>query len=150
MIQYSLLGRTAASIRLNTTFRGLAPSPSSGKTDLTYNSSVPCFSTFLNQFCLRMGTELDPKRCIQTNWRGCAPEKTILNHVAAKVLKLNTLMLSTILSECTLQTRKPLIKRDIETFLKLWYCEVDLTDNTSREADVYHLISSPPGLPEPS
>jgi hypothetical protein len=29
--QYSLLGRTAASIRLNTTFRGLAPSPSSGK-----------------------------------------------------------------------------------------------------------------------
>jgi hypothetical protein len=31
--QYSLLGRTAASIRLNTTFRGLAPSPSSGKTD---------------------------------------------------------------------------------------------------------------------
>jgi hypothetical protein len=43
MIQYSLLGRTAASIRLNTTFRGLARSPSSGKTD---------------QFCLRMGTEL--------------------------------------------------------------------------------------------
>jgi hypothetical protein len=34
MIQYSLVGRTAASIRLNTTFRGLAPSPSSGKTDL--------------------------------------------------------------------------------------------------------------------
>jgi hypothetical protein len=33
MIQYSLLGRTAASIRLNTTFRGLDPSPSSGKTD---------------------------------------------------------------------------------------------------------------------
>jgi hypothetical protein len=32
MIQYSFLGRTAASIRLNTTFRGLAPSPSSGKT----------------------------------------------------------------------------------------------------------------------
>ena len=32
MIQYSLLGRTAASTRLNTTFRGLAPSPSSGKT----------------------------------------------------------------------------------------------------------------------
>jgi hypothetical protein len=29
---YSLLGRTAASTRLNTTFRGLAPSPSSGKT----------------------------------------------------------------------------------------------------------------------
>jgi hypothetical protein len=29
MIQYSFLGRTAASIRLNTTFRGLAPSPSS-------------------------------------------------------------------------------------------------------------------------
>jgi hypothetical protein len=33
MIQYSLLGRTAASARLNT-FRGLAPSPSSGKTVL--------------------------------------------------------------------------------------------------------------------
>jgi hypothetical protein len=32
MIQYSLLGHTAASIRLNATFRGLAPSPSSGKT----------------------------------------------------------------------------------------------------------------------
>jgi hypothetical protein len=31
--QYSFLGRTAASIRLNTTFRGLAPSPSSGKTE---------------------------------------------------------------------------------------------------------------------
>jgi hypothetical protein len=49
MIQDSLLGRTAASTLLNTTFRGLAPSPSSGKR--------------------------------------CAPEKTILNHVAAKVLK---------------------------------------------------------------
>jgi hypothetical protein len=46
MIQYSFLGRTAASIRLNTMFRELAPSPSSGKTDLTYNSSVPCFSTW--------------------------------------------------------------------------------------------------------
>jgi hypothetical protein len=34
MIQYSLLGRTAASSRLNTTFRGLAPSPSSGKSVL--------------------------------------------------------------------------------------------------------------------
>jgi hypothetical protein len=34
MIQYSLLGRRAASTRLNTTFRGLAPSLSSGKTDL--------------------------------------------------------------------------------------------------------------------
>jgi hypothetical protein len=32
-IQYSLLGLTAASTRLNKTFRGLAPSPSSGKTD---------------------------------------------------------------------------------------------------------------------
>jgi hypothetical protein len=37
MIQYSLLGRTAASIRLNTTFRGLAPSPSSGKTMYLYD-----------------------------------------------------------------------------------------------------------------
>jgi hypothetical protein len=33
-VQYSLLGRTAASIRLNTTFRGLATSPSSGKTKI--------------------------------------------------------------------------------------------------------------------
>jgi hypothetical protein len=33
MIQYSLLGRSAALTRLNTTFWGLAPSPSSGKTD---------------------------------------------------------------------------------------------------------------------
>jgi hypothetical protein len=32
MIQYSLLGRTAASTCLNTTFRGLALSPSSDKT----------------------------------------------------------------------------------------------------------------------
>jgi hypothetical protein len=32
-IQYSLLRRSAASTRLNTTFRGLAPSPSSGRTD---------------------------------------------------------------------------------------------------------------------
>jgi hypothetical protein len=31
MIQYSLLGRTTASTRLNTTFRGLALSPFSGK-----------------------------------------------------------------------------------------------------------------------
>jgi hypothetical protein len=33
--EYSLLGRTAASIRLNTTFRGLAPSPS-GKTEISF------------------------------------------------------------------------------------------------------------------
>jgi hypothetical protein len=45
MIQYSLLGRTAASIRLNTTFRGLAPSPSSGKTDL--------YSNELTRLCAR-------------------------------------------------------------------------------------------------
>jgi hypothetical protein len=32
-IQYSLLGRSAALTGLNTTFRGLAPSPSSGKTE---------------------------------------------------------------------------------------------------------------------
>jgi hypothetical protein len=43
MIEYSFLGRTAASTRLNTTFRGLAPSPTSGKTDLTYCSSVHVF-----------------------------------------------------------------------------------------------------------
>jgi hypothetical protein len=49
MIQYSLLGRTAASIRLNTTFRGLAPSPSSlprqvekhGTDDLYVKSVLP-------------------------------------------------------------------------------------------------------------
>jgi hypothetical protein len=45
IIQYSLLRRTAASTLLNTTFRGLASSPSSGRTDLTHRSSVPCFST---------------------------------------------------------------------------------------------------------
>jgi hypothetical protein len=39
-IQYSLLGRTAESIRLNTTFRGLAPSPSSGKTDTLYSNEL--------------------------------------------------------------------------------------------------------------
>jgi hypothetical protein len=59
IVQYSFLGRTAASIRLNTTFRGLAPSPSSGKTDLPYNSSVPC--CMVNQFCLRMGMEIVPE-----------------------------------------------------------------------------------------
>jgi hypothetical protein len=67
MIQYSLPGRTAASIRLNTTFRGLAPSPSSGKTDLTYNSSVPCFSTCSgreNQTGFVVPKQLS---CIQTN-----------------------------------------------------------------------------------
>jgi hypothetical protein len=47
-IQYSLLGRSAALTRLNTTFRGLTSSPSSGKTDL-------------NKFCLRMGTESVPE-----------------------------------------------------------------------------------------
>jgi hypothetical protein len=45
ILQYSIYGRSAALTRLNTTFRGLAPSPSSGKTDLTHGSSVPCFST---------------------------------------------------------------------------------------------------------
>jgi hypothetical protein len=37
IIQYSLLGCTAASTRLNTTFQGLAPSPSSDKTDLFWS-----------------------------------------------------------------------------------------------------------------
>jgi hypothetical protein len=46
MIQYSLLGPSSALTALNTTFRGLAPSPSSGKTD---------------QFCLRMGTDPVPE-----------------------------------------------------------------------------------------
>jgi hypothetical protein len=48
MIQYSLLGRSAALTGLNTAFRGLAPSPSSGKTDLP-------------QFCPRMGMEPVPE-----------------------------------------------------------------------------------------
>jgi hypothetical protein len=91
MIQYSLLGRTAASTRLNTTFQGLAPSPSSGKTDLTYCSSLPCFSTcqkntgkntgqtssMLNQFCLRMGTELVPETYSNELTRLCAREDCI-------------------------------------------------------------------------
>jgi hypothetical protein len=38
--QYSLLGRTSASIRLNTTFRGLAPSPTSGKTETLYSNEL--------------------------------------------------------------------------------------------------------------
>jgi hypothetical protein len=45
MNQYSFLGRTAVSVRLNTTFRGLAPSPSSGKTDL--------YSNELTRLCAR-------------------------------------------------------------------------------------------------
>jgi hypothetical protein len=61
-IQYSLLGRTAASTRLNTTFRGLTPSPSSGKT---------------NQFCLRMGTELVPETYSNKLTRLCAREDYI-------------------------------------------------------------------------
>jgi hypothetical protein len=63
-IQYSLLGRTAASIRLNTTFRGLAPSPSSGKTE--------------KLFCLRMGTELVPETLYSNElMRLCAREDYI-------------------------------------------------------------------------
>jgi hypothetical protein len=54
---YSLLGRTAASIRLNTTFRGLAPSPSSG---------------------LRMGAELIPETLYSNQLtRLCAREDYI-------------------------------------------------------------------------
>jgi hypothetical protein len=58
-LQYSHLGRTAASVRLNTTFRGLAPSPSSG-------------------FCLRMGTELVPETLYSNELtRLCARENYI-------------------------------------------------------------------------
>jgi hypothetical protein len=65
MIQYSFLGRTPASIRLNTTFRGLAPAPSSGKTNL-------------NQFCLRMVTELVPETLYSNELtRLCARENYI-------------------------------------------------------------------------
>jgi hypothetical protein len=61
MIQYSLLGRTAALIRLNTTFRGLVPSPSSGKTVF-----------------LRMGTELVPETLYSNELtRLCAREDYI-------------------------------------------------------------------------
>jgi hypothetical protein len=64
MIQYSLLGRTATSTRLNTTFRGLVPSPSSDKT--------------ANQFCLRMGTELVPETLYSNELtRLCAREDYI-------------------------------------------------------------------------
>jgi hypothetical protein len=42
MIQYSLLGRSATLTCLNTTFRGLAPSPSSGKTGMPYTPGIPC------------------------------------------------------------------------------------------------------------
>jgi hypothetical protein len=62
VIQYSLLGRTAASIRLNTTFRGLAPSPSSGKSDFR-----------------RMGTELVPETLYSNELtRLCAREDYIV------------------------------------------------------------------------
>jgi hypothetical protein len=57
MIQYSLLGRTAASTCLNTSFRGLAPSP---------------------KFCLRMGTELVPETLYSNELtRLCAREDYI-------------------------------------------------------------------------
>jgi hypothetical protein len=81
MIQYSLLGRTAASTRLKTTFRGLAPSPSSATfyrlapspssgtfyrlapspSSATFYRTAPSPSSGKNQFCLRMGTELVPE-----------------------------------------------------------------------------------------
>jgi hypothetical protein len=76
MIQYSLLGRTAVSTRLNTTFRGLAPSPSSAKTDL-----------------LRMGTELVPKTLYSIKLtRLCAQEDYIersnyVNHISEGVIE---------------------------------------------------------------
>jgi hypothetical protein len=44
----------------DTTFRGLAPSPSSGRTDITQHLSVLC-DAGLYQFCLRMGMEPVPK-----------------------------------------------------------------------------------------
>ena len=78
MIQYSFVGRTAASVRLNTTFRGLAPSPFSGKTDL---------------FCLRMGTGLVPETlysneltrlCARENYIGAFMLYVILNGLCAE------------------------------------------------------------------
>jgi hypothetical protein len=62
MIQYSLLGPSAASTDLNTTFRGLAPSPSSGRTDLTHHMGQT--SGGLNQFCPRMGKEPVPENVV--------------------------------------------------------------------------------------
>jgi hypothetical protein len=58
----SLLGPSAASDDWkDTTFRGLAPSLSSGRTDITHHSSVLCTSAGLYQFCLRRGTEPVPE-----------------------------------------------------------------------------------------
>jgi hypothetical protein len=65
MIQYNLLGRTAASIRLNTTFRGLA-----------------------FQFCLRMGTELVPETLYSNELtRLCARENYIEPTVIINVFR---------------------------------------------------------------
>ena len=78
MIQYCFVGRTATSIRLNTTFRGLALSPSSGKTDL---------------FCLKMGTDLVPEMlysneltrlCARENYIGAFMLFVILNGLCAE------------------------------------------------------------------
>jgi hypothetical protein len=112
MFQYSLLGRTAASTRFNTTFRGLAPSPSSGKTDLTYSSSFPCFSTCLFGhykpvwFSLprqveKHGTdELYVKSVLPEDGDGTSPRNVVFNRVDAAVrprrLNWKTLYLHTL------------------------------------------------------
>jgi hypothetical protein len=48
MIQYSLLGRTAASIGLNVTFRGLAPFPTSGILMCAREAFIEAMILFLN------------------------------------------------------------------------------------------------------
>jgi hypothetical protein len=53
MFQYSLLGRSAALIRLNTTFRGLAPSPSSGLRIGTEPVPETLYSNELTRLCAR-------------------------------------------------------------------------------------------------
>jgi hypothetical protein len=67
ILQYSLHGCTAASTLLNTTFRGLAPSPSSGKTDLylQFHCQVVnrifmlSFKKWIGYSCLVLTSELD-------------------------------------------------------------------------------------------
>jgi hypothetical protein len=66
MIQYSLLGLSAALARLNATFRGLAPSSSSGKTDLTYCSLS---RVFLPAAAGRADRLVVPKQL--SWWAGC-------------------------------------------------------------------------------
>jgi hypothetical protein len=66
MIQYNLLGRTDALTRLNTTFWGLAPSPSSGRTDLPEDGDG---ASPRNVVFKRVNAAVRPRRlyCISSN-----------------------------------------------------------------------------------